>query len=63
MDPAEKIAGTDLVLWYVPQLENSDVPGEEYCWVNTNIVNGEPEFIVSPCYAGPMFIPTTAAGE
>ena len=55
-DPPEMLDG-DLVIWYVPQLENSDTPGEEYCWANTMIVDGLPEVEVFPCYAGPMFVP------
>ena len=53
----ELIGDEDLVIWYVPQLKNSDTPGEEYCWANTHIVNGEPTVEVFPCYAGPMFVP------
>ena len=55
--PPEDIAEQDLVIWYVPQLENSDTPGEEYCWANTMIVDGLPKVGTFPCYAGPMFVP------
>lgn len=57
IQPPEPILEEDLVIWYVPQLANSDTPGEEYCWANTIIVDGIPEVQVFPCYAGPMFVP------
>jgi len=57
LTPAEPVEEEDLIIWYVPQLENSDVAGEEYCWANTIIVDGIPEVHVFPCYAGPMFVP------
>lgn len=57
LDPPENIVDEDIVIWYVPQLENNDTPGEEYCWADTIIVDGIPEVQVYPCYAGPMFVP------
>jgi hypothetical protein len=57
MAPPEAIADQDLVLWYVPQLKNSDVAGQEYCWANTLIENGSLVTETWPCFAGPMFVP------
>lgn len=55
--PAEPVAGQDLVIWYVPQLENEATPGQEYCWADAIIENGVPVAHAWPCYAGPMFVP------
>ena len=55
--PAEPTNGQDLVIWYVPQIENEATPGQEYCWADTVIENGVPVAHAWPCYAGPMFVP------
>ncbi len=54
---AESIVGTDLVLWYVPQMKNDDTPGSEYCWAEPYYENGVYKIKMFPCFAGPMFIP------
>jgi len=56
--PAESIAATDLVLWYVAQLPNDDTPGQEYCWADAVIEAGKTVNRSYPCYFGPMFVPT-----
>jgi hypothetical protein len=58
MQPPEPIAASDLVMWYVPRLENDDTPGEEYCWTESVIENGLVRHITFPCAFGPMFVPT-----
>lgn len=53
----ESIENENLVLWYVPQLENEATPGQEYCWADTVIENGVSVARSWPCFAGPMFVP------
>lgn len=54
----ESTTDTNLVLWYVPQMQ-TDAIGDDangfYCWT----VNGEPTPEAYPCFAGPMFEPLT----
>lgn len=57
MVPPERVDGADVVLWYVPQLVNSDVPGEQYCWAEAVIEDGRTVARVYPCAFGPMFVP------
>ncbi|MCC6500350.1 MAG: hypothetical protein IT313_08810 [Anaerolineales bacterium] len=53
----EPIENAELVLWYVPQIENSGAPGQEYCWAKPILDRGVYTAIEYPCYAGPMFVP------
>jgi hypothetical protein len=53
----EPIENVELVLWYVPQIENDGVPGREYCWAESALERGVYVGREYPCYAGPMFIP------
>lgn len=53
----ETILDSNIVLWYVPQIENRGTAGEEYCWAETRIDGGMPVHDIWPCYAGPTFIP------
>ena len=53
----EPIESAQLVLWYVPQMENDDTPGQEYCWARSAIQNGVYVAAEYPCYAGPLFVP------
>jgi hypothetical protein len=57
LEPAENIAGEDIVIWYVCQMYNDDRPGKEYCWANTVVENGKSVVKYWPGSAGPMFIP------
>jgi hypothetical protein len=53
----ESIAGQDIVLWYVAQLQTEVGTGENYCWT----VHGDPNPETYPCPAGPMFVPMALA--
>jgi hypothetical protein len=57
MEPAQPLAGEDLIMWYVPQLKNDDTPGDEYCWVTTQIVDGQMVNQIHPCAFGVLFAP------
>ena len=57
MQPAESLANQDWVLWYVAQIKNDGESGQEYCWADTQVVDGAPKIKVWPCFAGPMFVP------
>lgn len=59
-EPPEPLEGADSVLWVVPRLENSDAPGAEYCWADTEIRDGRTRARTFPCAFGPIFVP---AGE
>jgi hypothetical protein len=60
IEPAEKLAGQDLVMWYVPQMKNDGQPGREYCWADTRVKEGVQDIQVWPCWSGPMFVPVQA---
>lgn len=53
----ESIDGANLVLWYVPQIENDGEPGRQYCWAESALDRGVYVAREYPCYAGPMFVP------
>ena len=53
----ESIEGANLILWYVPQVENDGAPGEQYCWAESVLDRGVYAAKEYPCYMGPMFIP------
>lgn len=55
-DP-EPLAEGELVFWYVPQIENDDTVGSEYCWAKTVIKDGQRENLSWPGIVGPMFVP------
>ena len=57
MTPAEPLPGDGLVMWYVPRLKNDDTPGQEYCWVNTQVVDGQMVNEIHPCAFGVLFVP------
>ncbi len=57
----ERIDGADIVLWYVPTIQNDAREGHEYCWADTAIdAYGNPYVQIWPCTVGPKFVP---AGE
>ncbi len=60
LTPPESLGEGPLVIWYVPQLQNSDVPGAEYCWADSILQDGVFEPRVWPCAAGPLFVPSGA---
>jgi PKD repeat protein len=53
----EAIDGTNIVLWYVPQLVTDVDPESYYCWT----VSGEPNPETYPCFGGPRFVPVANA--
>lgn len=54
----EALTGEEgLVLWYVPQLDNDDTRGHEFCWADTVVQDGLYTAQVWPCAAGPLFVP------
>ena len=55
--PAEPLGDGPLVLWYVPQLRNSDQPGAQRCWADAALEGGVFVPQVWPCAAGPLFVP------
>jgi hypothetical protein len=55
--PPEATTDTQIVLWYVAQMQNSDQPGEQYCWVESVVENGVYVPQAYPCPAGPLFVP------
>jgi hypothetical protein len=57
LEPAEPLGTSPLVLWYVPQLANSGVPGAERCWADAVVEDGLLAPRVWPCAAGPRFVP------
>lgn len=50
----EPIAGTNVVLWYVPQMQTDASTTNPYCWT----FKGEPEPDTHPCIVGPLFVPS-----
>ena len=56
-EPPEAILNEDIVIWYVPQIENDDTPGQEYCWADTIVEDGLYVDRAWPCWSGPMFVP------
>jgi len=57
MAPPEPLDGADLVVWIVPQLVNSDVPGAAYCWAEPAVEDGRTIARTYPCAFGPLFVP------
>lgn len=56
----EPLRQTGLVMWYVPQLENDDTSGHEFCWADSVVQDGLYGAQVWPCAAGPLFVPLSA---
>lgn len=55
--PPQDITNNNIVIWYVPQVENDDTPGQEYCWADTAVEDGLIVTKTWPCWSGPMFVP------
>jgi hypothetical protein len=50
----EVITNTNIVLWYVPQMDTEvGGPKGHYCWT----ITGEPNPETYPCFSGPLFTP------
>jgi len=56
LQPAETLNGHNII-WYVPQMKNSDVKGKQYCWVETRVENGHEGYQTYNGVVGPMFVP------
>jgi len=62
LTPAENIVGENIVIWYVPRIQNEATSGKEYCWADTTIgKSGNLEVMEWPCSVGPKFVPITPA--
>ncbi|CAA6816487.1 MAG: Unknown protein [uncultured Sulfurovum sp.] len=57
LEQAENIEGEDIVLWYVPKIQNDAREGHEYCWADTVLEDGRLVVKEFPCVVGPMFVP------
>ncbi|MFN8445075.1 MAG: hypothetical protein U0175_30085 [Caldilineaceae bacterium] len=58
IDPApESIEKSEIVVWYVAQIHNDAVPGEEFCWADFVLKDGVYTPKAYPCYSGPRFVP------
>lgn len=53
----EDINAKDIVVWYVPKVQNDARQGHEYCWADTILENGRLEVKEFPCQVGPKFVP------
>ena len=61
--PPEEIEGKDIVVWYVPHIQNDARAGHEYCWADTVLENGKLTVKVWPCAVGPKFVPIRLSNE
>lgn len=57
LNEPEPLNGQELILWYVPQIENDDRQGQEFCWAKTIIYNGQAHNVAWPGIVGPKFVP------
>ena len=57
METHESIDGQDIVLWYVPRIQNDARAGYEYCWADTVLEAGKLVVKEYPCIVGPKFVP------
>lgn len=55
--PPEAIENSPIVVWYVAQMKNDDLPGSEYCWADSVLTNGVYVPKTYPCSAGPLLQP------
>lgn len=63
LKPAESLEGANIIIWYVPRIQNDSTPGNEYCWADTIIAeNGNLEVKEWPCVVGPKFVPVNKTG-
>jgi len=53
----ESIDNQDIVLWYVPRIQNDARAGHEYCWADTVLEDGKLVVKEYPCIVGPKFVP------
>ncbi len=57
IDSHESIDNQDIVLWYVPRIQNDARAGHEYCWADTVLEDGKLVVKEYPCVVGPKFVP------
>ena len=57
LEQQEGIENQDIVLWYVPRIQNDAREGYEYCWADTVLENGNLVVKEFPCIVGPKFVP------
>jgi len=57
LENQESIDEEDIVLWYVPRIQNDARAGHEYCWADTVLENGNLVVKEYPCIVGPKFVP------
>ncbi len=57
METHESIDKQDMVLWYVPRIQNDARAGHEYCWADTVLEGGKLVVKEYPCIVGPKFVP------
>ena len=57
MESQESIEEQDIVLWYVPRVQNDARAGHEYCWADTVLEDGNLVVKEYPCIVGPKFVP------
>ena len=58
IEDKESTVNSNLILWYVPRIQNDTRKGDEYCWADTFIgEDGNMKINVWPCTVGPKFIP------
>ncbi|CAA6805270.1 MAG: Unknown protein [uncultured Sulfurovum sp.] len=56
LEERENIDAKDLVIWYVPKIQNDSGIGHEYCWADTILENGRLVVKEYPCVVGPKFV-------
>jgi len=57
LEQQESIEQEDIVLWYVPRIQNDARVGHEYCWADTVLESGQLVVKEFPCIVGPKFVP------
>ena len=57
METHESIDKQNIVLWYVPHIQNDARAGHEYCWADTVLEEGNLVVKEYPCIVGPKFVP------
>ena len=57
LESKESIDNADIVVWYVPRIQNDARAGHEYCWADTVLENGRLVVKEFPCIVGPKFVP------
>lgn len=50
----ESLTNAPLLLWYVSEQKNNGTPGQEYCWADASVVDGDYKTTTYPCVSGPL---------